>query len=83
MVVEWINSTKLDFLGNIVKYSKIDGKTLLYATDGFYENTLGISDETHTYLLKHLVDSMKESAITEVVLYGWGANDYGQLGIFG
>lgn len=83
MVYEWIAQTPLDFVKNVIKYSKIDGKTLLNATDEFYENTLGIADESWTYKLKHLITSLREECITEVTLYGWGDNTWGQLGVYG
>lgn len=55
MVWEWIEQTQLDFVKNIIKYSKIDGKTLINAPDSFYEHTLGILDEKKAYKLRHLV----------------------------
>ena len=48
-----------------------------------YINTLGISDESWTYKLKHLILSLKDACITNVTLYGWGDNTWSQLGTFG
>jgi alpha-tubulin suppressor-like RCC1 family protein len=43
-VYEWISQTKLDFVMNVIKYSKIDGKTLINAPKEFFSDTLGITD---------------------------------------
>jgi hypothetical protein len=55
MVYNWIEQTSLDFVKNVIKYSKIDGKTLINAPDEYYEHTLGILDENKVYKLKHLI----------------------------
>jgi len=44
-VYEWISQTKLDFVKNVIKHSKIDGNTLINAPKDFYAHTLGITDE--------------------------------------
>ena len=83
MIHDWLESTRLDFIQNIVKNRRIDGKTILNAPDSFYLDTLGIEDENKAFKLKHLIESLKEECILEQTLFGWGDNKLGQLGIFG
>jgi hypothetical protein len=83
MVYEWIEQTKLDFVKNVIKYGKIDGKTLINASLDFYKETLGIYDESNTYKLQYLVESLRDECITDLTLYGWGDNSFGQLALFG
>jgi hypothetical protein len=82
MIHDWLESTTLGFLQNIIKNSRIDGKTLINAPDSYYLDTLGIEDENKAFRLKHLIESLRDECILEISLYGWGDNKLGQLGIF-
>ena len=83
MIHDWLEETQLAFVKNVIKFGKIDGKTLLNAPDDFYEKTLGIMDENKAYKLKHMIESLKDECVLEVTLYGWGDNNFSQLGIYG
>lgn len=76
MIHDWLEGTRLEFVKNIIKFGKIDGKTLLNAPDEFYAQTLGIDDENKAYKLKHMVESLKEECVLEVTLFGWGDNNF-------
>ena len=71
MIHDWLESTRLDFIQNIVKNRRIDGKTILNAPDSFYLDTLGIEDENKAFKLKHLIESLKEECIFANYLSFW------------
>jgi len=81
-VLQWaekINYT--DFL-KIIKYENVTGKNLVNVERQYLIGTLGINRED--LLTKFMTEISKVSKAThsKQILYGWGNNNWGQLGIY-
>jgi len=48
----------------------------------FFEDVLGILGENEQIKLGNEIVRMKNPAVIETALYGWGANTHGQLGVY-
>lgn len=72
MIYEWIKTVNFEQCANVIRFGKIDGKTLLEASDLFYEDTLGLLDMNLSAKLKGEIDKVRAEAILDLQLYGWG-----------
>lgn len=76
---KWVGKVGFDSIQRIIKFSRVTGSMLASSDSDYMRDTLGIQDENMCSKLKGAIDDVREAAIEESCLYGWGTNKHGQL----
>ena len=82
-VSEWFERIGLEGACKLIKYNKVTGETIESADETFLNDTLGISCQKEQAKLRYELSQVKETSVGDVELYGWGSNQFGQLGLIG
>ena len=78
---QWFEEIGFDDWANLAQHHNINGKTIVEADTDYLEDVLGIYDIPKQQKLVYEISLKRETTFSNINLYGWGSNIYGQLGI--
>lgn len=81
-LVEWMDSNQFEDYSRIVKYNEWTGFefTQLTQNKAFMKETLGLTREDLLIKMSTDISNALTGTQKSQILYGWGKNDFGQLG---
>lgn len=78
---EWFKRIGFHECGNLADNHNINGETIANADEVYYEDTLGIFENSLKQKLRYEINKVRQTTYENINLYGWGSNTSGQLGI--
>lgn len=83
-LVHWLDNLGFQDYSKVVRYNEFTGAEFsTQAVDkNFLKETLGLTREDLQIKLTTEISKASKSRYLDYVLYGWGKNDWGQLGTF-
>ena len=82
-VAEWLTQIGFGDSANIIKYKQIKGEDIVKSDENFWSDVLGLIQETEILKFRYELNTVKTKQQGKDILYGWGINHFGQLGLFG
>ena len=79
--MKWLYSNGYEDQAKITRYQKLIGKDLAEADDKWLEDVFGILEFTAKQKIKYSIQKYQQTTWSEIILWGWGSNLYGQLGL--
>jgi len=80
-VLAWLEEREFKEIKNVIKFGNIQGKDLYKADKKYLRDTLGILNENMQSKFFTEISKYSKKTLSAQWLYGWGSNQYGQLGL--